>query len=245
VRCGVSEHDRHQRVHEAPRELERPMAAVDARGARDTARWRSSQWTPCAATARSALRAIPSSTSPTPSSARMLMGGPGPDGSDPGFMTQGAIFYEVRSVGQKSNGMLEQLFVRPSMAQPPTAASTATQEPGGRLSRSARAWPAAAAPTSRRADFPRGADQRRPGAVRFGARLSGADTAARRWRTSTSSGVVRLRASSRRIDAAWPDAASHASPAIERAPRRAHHDRSPGARFKAITCAALAQKRAV
>jgi hypothetical protein len=47
---------------------------------------------------------------------RMLMGGPGPDGSDPGFVTQGAIFYEVRSVGQKSNGMLEQLFVRPSMA---------------------------------------------------------------------------------------------------------------------------------
>jgi hypothetical protein len=47
---------------------------------------------------------------------RMLLGGPGPDGSDPGFMTQGAIFYEVRSVGQKSNGMLEQLFVRPSIA---------------------------------------------------------------------------------------------------------------------------------
>jgi hypothetical protein len=47
---------------------------------------------------------------------RMLMGGPGPGGSNPGFMTQGAIFYEVRSVGQKSNGMLEQLFVRPSMA---------------------------------------------------------------------------------------------------------------------------------
>ena len=45
----------------------------------------------------------------------MLLGGQ-PDGSDPGFMTQGAIFYEVRSVGQKSNGMLEQLFVRPSMA---------------------------------------------------------------------------------------------------------------------------------
>src|SRR5215207_11641780 len=43
---------------------------------------------------------------------RMLLGGPGPDGSDPGFMTQGAIFYEVRSVGQKSNGMLEQLFLR-------------------------------------------------------------------------------------------------------------------------------------
>jgi Zinc carboxypeptidase len=47
---------------------------------------------------------------------RMLMGGPGPDGSSPGFQTQGAIFYEVRSVGQKSNGMLEQLFVRPTMA---------------------------------------------------------------------------------------------------------------------------------
>jgi Zinc carboxypeptidase len=46
---------------------------------------------------------------------RMLLGGPGPDGSDPGFRTQGAIFYEVRSVGQKSNGMLEQLFVRPTM----------------------------------------------------------------------------------------------------------------------------------
>ncbi|HET6362970.1 MAG TPA: hypothetical protein VFH11_13085, partial [Gemmatimonadota bacterium] len=37
-------------------------------------------------------------------------------GSDPGFETPGAIFYEVRSVGQKSNGMLEQLFVRPTMA---------------------------------------------------------------------------------------------------------------------------------
>jgi Zinc carboxypeptidase len=47
---------------------------------------------------------------------RMLLGGPGPDGSDPGFETQGAIFYEVRSVGQKSNGLLEQLFVRPTMA---------------------------------------------------------------------------------------------------------------------------------
>jgi hypothetical protein len=46
----------------------------------------------------------------------MLLGGPGPDGSDPGFETQGAIFYEVRSVGQKSNGLLEQLFVRPTMA---------------------------------------------------------------------------------------------------------------------------------
>jgi len=47
---------------------------------------------------------------------RMLLGGPGPGGSDPGFQTQGAIFYEVRSVGQKSNGMLELLFLRPSMA---------------------------------------------------------------------------------------------------------------------------------
>jgi hypothetical protein len=47
---------------------------------------------------------------------RMLLGGPGPDGSDPQFRTQGAIFYEVRSVGQKSNGMMEQLFVRPTMA---------------------------------------------------------------------------------------------------------------------------------
>ena len=47
---------------------------------------------------------------------RMLMGGPGPGGTDPGFQTQGAIFYEVRSVGQKNNGVLEQLFLRPSMA---------------------------------------------------------------------------------------------------------------------------------
>jgi hypothetical protein len=52
----------------------------------------------------------------TPGLSRMLLGGPGPDGSDPRFKTQGAIFYEVRSVGQKSNGMLEQLFVRPTMA---------------------------------------------------------------------------------------------------------------------------------
>lgn len=47
---------------------------------------------------------------------RMLLGGSGPDGSDPGFEPQGAMFYEIRSVGQKSNGMLEQLFVRPTMA---------------------------------------------------------------------------------------------------------------------------------
>ena len=47
---------------------------------------------------------------------RMLLGGPGPDGSSPGFQTQGGIFFEVRSVGQKSGGMLEQLFLRPTMA---------------------------------------------------------------------------------------------------------------------------------
>ncbi|TDD50644.1 hypothetical protein E1286_11925 [Nonomuraea terrae] len=47
---------------------------------------------------------------------RMLLGGPGPDGSSPGFATQGAIFYEVRSVGQKSNGYLERLFTVPTMA---------------------------------------------------------------------------------------------------------------------------------
>lgn len=47
---------------------------------------------------------------------RMLLGGPGPMGNDPGFRTQGAIFYEVRSVGQKSNGQLENLFRIPTMA---------------------------------------------------------------------------------------------------------------------------------
>jgi hypothetical protein len=46
---------------------------------------------------------------------RMLLGGPGPDGSDPGFQTQGAIFYEVRSVGQKSNGYLERVFRVPTL----------------------------------------------------------------------------------------------------------------------------------
>jgi len=46
---------------------------------------------------------------------RMMLGGPGPDGSDPGFQTQGAIFYEVRSVGQKSNGYLENLFRLPTL----------------------------------------------------------------------------------------------------------------------------------
>jgi hypothetical protein len=62
---------------------------------------------------------------------RMLMGGPGPDGSDPGFKTQGAIFYEVRSVGQKSNGMLEQLFVRPTMAVLNAAADGSLYEHSG------------------------------------------------------------------------------------------------------------------
>jgi hypothetical protein len=62
---------------------------------------------------------------------RMLMGGPGPDGSDPGFKTQGAIFYEVRSVGQKSNGMLEQLFVRPTMAVLDAAADGSLYEHSG------------------------------------------------------------------------------------------------------------------
>jgi len=62
---------------------------------------------------------------------RMLLGGPGPDGSDPGFRTQGAIFYEVRSVGQKSNGMLEQLFVRPTMAVLDAAADGSLYEHPG------------------------------------------------------------------------------------------------------------------
>lgn len=47
---------------------------------------------------------------------RMLLGGPGPDGSDPRFKTRGAVFYEVRSVGQKSNGRLENMLKIPTMA---------------------------------------------------------------------------------------------------------------------------------
>jgi hypothetical protein len=47
---------------------------------------------------------------------RMLLGGPGPDGSDPGFKTQGAIFFEVHSRGQKSNGVLELYHLRPTLA---------------------------------------------------------------------------------------------------------------------------------
>ncbi|HYJ69665.1 MAG TPA: M14 family zinc carboxypeptidase [Nocardioidaceae bacterium] len=49
---------------------------------------------------------------------RMLMGGTAPAGeqavTEP--PTRGAIFYEVRSVGQKSNGQLENLFRIPTMA---------------------------------------------------------------------------------------------------------------------------------
>jgi hypothetical protein len=49
---------------------------------------------------------------------RMLLGGTAPAGETP--MEQGttkaAIFYEVRSVGQKSNGYLANLFARPTMA---------------------------------------------------------------------------------------------------------------------------------
>jgi hypothetical protein len=49
---------------------------------------------------------------------RMLMGGTAPSGETPApaALTQGAIFYEVRSVGQKSNGQLENLFRIPTMA---------------------------------------------------------------------------------------------------------------------------------
>lgn len=49
---------------------------------------------------------------------RMLLGGTAPAGETPlGADTlTGAIFYEVRSVGQKSNGYLANLFARPTMA---------------------------------------------------------------------------------------------------------------------------------
>jgi hypothetical protein len=49
---------------------------------------------------------------------RMLMGGTAPAGEQPVLdsPTKGAIFYEVRSVGQKSNGQLERLFTIPTMA---------------------------------------------------------------------------------------------------------------------------------
>ncbi len=49
---------------------------------------------------------------------RMLMSGTAPAGEQPvvGTPTKGAIFYEVRSVGQKSNGQLENMFRIPTMA---------------------------------------------------------------------------------------------------------------------------------
>ncbi len=49
---------------------------------------------------------------------RMLMGGTAPAGEQPvtSTPTTGAIFYEVRSVGQKSNGQLENLFRIPTLA---------------------------------------------------------------------------------------------------------------------------------
>ncbi len=51
---------------------------------------------------------------------RMLMGGTAPAGEAPVSQaqtpTRGAIFYEVRSVGQKSNGQLENMFRVPTMA---------------------------------------------------------------------------------------------------------------------------------
>jgi len=49
---------------------------------------------------------------------RMLMGATAPAGEQPvaPTPTTGAIFYEVRSVGQKSNGQLENLFRIPTMA---------------------------------------------------------------------------------------------------------------------------------
>jgi hypothetical protein len=49
---------------------------------------------------------------------RMLMSGTAPAGETPVAQTptEGAIFYEVRSVGQKSNGQLENMFRVPTMA---------------------------------------------------------------------------------------------------------------------------------
>ena len=55
---------------------------------------------------------------------RMLMGGTAPAGETPVAQTptEGAIFCEVRSVGQKSNGQLENMFRVPTMAVLPAAA---------------------------------------------------------------------------------------------------------------------------
>ena len=56
---------------------------------------------------------------------RMLLGGTAPAGEQPvaETPTKGAIFYEVRSVGQKSNGQLENLFRIPTKAVLRAAAS--------------------------------------------------------------------------------------------------------------------------
>lgn len=56
---------------------------------------------------------------------RMLLGGTAPAGEQPVLQspTEGAIFYEVRSVGQKSNGQLENLFRIPTRAVLRAAAS--------------------------------------------------------------------------------------------------------------------------
>ncbi|MBD8870783.1 M14 family zinc carboxypeptidase [Nocardioides donggukensis] len=68
---------------------------------------------------------------------RMLMGETAPPGETPlpqsATPTQGAIFYEVRSVGQKSNGQLENLFRIPAMAVLTAAAdgSLAEQDVSG------------------------------------------------------------------------------------------------------------------
>jgi hypothetical protein len=66
---------------------------------------------------------------------RMLMGGTAPAGEQPVMQTptKGAIFYEVRSVGQKSNGQLENLFRIPTMAVLTAAAdgSLATHDISG------------------------------------------------------------------------------------------------------------------
>ena len=66
---------------------------------------------------------------------RMLMGGTAPAGETPvaATPTVGAIFYEVRSVGQKSNGQLENLFRIPTMAVLIAAAdgSLASQDVSG------------------------------------------------------------------------------------------------------------------
>jgi Zinc carboxypeptidase len=63
---------------------------------------------------------------------RMLLGGTAPAGETPleQGTTKGAIFYEVRSVGQKSNGYLTNLFERPTMAVLEAAADGSLYESG-------------------------------------------------------------------------------------------------------------------